>query len=266
MRWTNTFGLPEEIVLEAEKNSGQPRGVDFSAKRVRVTSLIRPPQISILEAAHWNEIERDVSTIIPAMIGTGFHAIMERHSTWSKKEVSLSAEVDGWTITGTADMISRDGMITDWKTCKAYKILKGDFSDWQEQINIYAFLAEENGYAVSAGQVWAVIKDAPASDPPMIHVPITIWPMSDIKMQISEHLKDLHGRPCTDTERWARGGNFAIMQQGKTRAVKLHETEDAATEHASNIKGGFVERRKKRFIRCENFCNVSQFCQQFSKS
>lgn len=263
MKITNHQNLPFEVVKEAGWNN-RP-GVDFGKRHVRVTTLIRPPQMSILEAQHWDELERDASSYVAAMMGTGFHLLMERSATTELcyRELSLSMGRESWTITGTLDKLNWEGVLTDWKTCKKYKVESHDFTDWEAQLNVYAWLAYTNGLTVSELQVWAYLKDAMASEPTLVRIPIPLWPQERVEAFITVCLTGLSlGRECTDEERWVRGGKWATMVQGKKRAVKLHDTIEDAQAHADRL-GGWVEKRKKEYKRCQDFCSVSQFCPQF---
>jgi hypothetical protein len=66
---------------------------------------------------------------------------------------------------------------------------------------------------------------------------------------------------CSDEDIWAKPSKWAVMQRGRKTAVKLYDTEaDASASLASNQ---YVEYRPGIATRCESYCPVAQFCDQW---
>ena len=71
-------------------------------------------------------------------------------------------------------------------------------------------------------------------------------------------------KPCSDEERWLRASKWAVMKQGRKRAVKLYDNEREAQEHLNTLGGGHeLEFRKGEPVRCLKYCPVATFCPQF---
>jgi hypothetical protein len=62
----------------------------------------------------------------------------------------MYATIGGWRISGQTDSISlADGTLKDYKVTSAWTVmnaLKDEKPEWVQQLNCYAWLAEENGY------------------------------------------------------------------------------------------------------------------------
>src|SRR5688572_18505767 len=112
MQITNLTGLPEPLVKAVSQKREPRRG------QLSVTELISPPQMRALMLRHWSELTEDASDRIWATMGQLMHKLLEEHgrdSTSHLIEHTLSSEVEGLAITGTLDLYSRDGVLTDYK-------------------------------------------------------------------------------------------------------------------------------------------------------
>ena len=75
----------------------------------------------------------------------------------------------------------------------------------------------------------------------------------------------------TAADRWSTGDKYAVMKKGNKRAIKLHDSEQAAIEHCENLnfssgyKINFIEFRKGEDKRCEDYCLVKNFCEHRRK-
>jgi hypothetical protein len=69
---------------------------------------------------------------------------------------------------------------------------------------------------------------------------------------------------CTDEERWKRNDKWAVMPSAQAkRAKRVFDSEEEASELADTNDKFVVEHRPATPVRCEGFCNVSQFCDQY---
>ncbi|MHA1971607.1 MAG: hypothetical protein ACTSW1_01370, partial [Candidatus Hodarchaeales archaeon] len=79
---------------------------------------------------------------------------------------------------------------------------------------------------------------------------------------------------CEPEEMWLDPTTYAIMQAGRTRALKLWTDKDQAEadlearkftmlQRLKSDKGIRIDVRPGEARRCENFCPVSEFCPQF---
>jgi hypothetical protein len=71
---------------------------------------------------------------------------------------------------------------------------------------------------------------------------------------------------------WERPTLYALKKDGNVRAKSVHETPEAAdqalalaTEKAKKGEKFIVEIRPGDRVRCSNFCQVAEFCDQHKK-
>ena len=288
---TNNAGYPEALVKAVENDSySRGEGVDRS-----VTGLLAPPRQAALKEIHGHEIVEDVSDRTYALYGQLVHLLLERAGEQSRNAINeerLYAEVGDWTISGQTDTLTltedqRSWIISDFKFVTSYKF-KRSYSgelvipeDYENQLNLYAYLLRVNGFKVDGLKIVAIYRDwskleakrdknYPQLGAETHEVPL--WSEERAKAFIEERVR-LHQAAendlpeCTDDERWAKPDKYALMPTAKSvRARKLFDSEiDATTWAAANkMKPGFVvDHRKGANVRCENYCVVSEWCEQF---
>jgi len=68
--------------------------------------------------------------------------------------------------------------------------------------------------------------------------------------------------PCTEEERWGRGGSFAIVKPGASRATKVCESREEAVSYCETkgLMVQYITERPKIFVRCERYCPVRSVC------
>lgn len=270
MQLTNRLNLPDALVA-AIANDSYVGGGDIS-----VTKLIDSPQIRTLGRKYKDSIVVDVSERIWALMGQAVHTVLERANTSAVVEQRLFTEVNGWKLSGQFDrMHLGDKTLQDWKVTTVFK---ADGSiEWEKQLNVLRYLAHKNGYEIESLQVIAIFRDWRRTDslknesyPPenvkVIDVPL--WSLEYTEAYITDRIK-LHQASsrgedvfCTDEERWYAGTTYALMKEGGKRASKVSVSKEDLGEP---LKGYFIEERKGGFRRCEGFCDVAQFCPQYSQ-
>jgi len=62
---------------------------------------------------------------------------------------------------------------------------------------------------------------------------------------------------------WEKETTYAIKKEGGVRARSVHKTREEA--EAALTKGYFLEVRPGERTRCQTFCQVAPFCEQFKK-
>ena len=272
MKITNKYNLPEPLV---NATSWGIRGI--KEKTISVTQLIDSPQIFQLRKKHDAEIEEDVSDRIWALLGTSVHYILEGHTDKDYlSEEKLKIEIMGWTLTGIPDLFFC-GILSDYKVTSVYSFLLGEKENWHFQTNVYAYLYTKYNFKVDKIQIVAFLRDwqkariTDADYPPcpVIVKPITISDYASIEKYINERIL-LHQEAektgvysCNDIERWKRDDTFACIKKGNKKASRVFDTQMKADEYCKE-KGLELEIRKGGYIRCENYCNVSKFCNQFT--
>ena len=69
---------------------------------------------------------------------------------------------------------------------------------------------------------------------------------------------------CTPEEMWEKPTMYAVKKEGGVRAKSVHaEKEEAEVALEKAGKGFILEVREGGRTRCENFCPVSEFCDQY---
>ena len=292
MKYTNKYNIPNEIIRSITNDGYDSGGADLSA-----TGLLQPPQIRILKREHDSEVTTDVSDRIWILLGTSVHNILERanmDNTDVLTEQRMFAQIDGYKISGQTDSISiEDKIVKDYKVTSVWSVLsalKNGKSDWEAQLNIYAYLYRLNHKTdVSALNIIAIMrdwskngrlrnKDYPKCAVEVIQIPL--WTEEEQLDFIKERIKihktadlifDLDGTTpeCTEKERWAKPDTYAVMKKGRKSALRLLPTEEKAKQFMKDYKVSkdlSIDFRKGVSTRCEGYCEVSQFCKQYKES
>jgi hypothetical protein len=155
-----------------------------------------------------------------------------------------------------------------------------DFSDWDKQGLIYAWLMKQNGLNVNEVKFVALLKDHSKSKarkdmeypqkPVVVHtVKVTEEALKEIEafinlkvrqFEVAETLVDEKLTPCTKEERWESPAKYAVMKTGRKTAIKLFDTKEEAEKNMVSIGGTYVEERKAESKKCHDYCVCSQFC------
>ena len=291
---TNNAGYPEALVKAVENDSySRGEGVDRS-----VTGLLAPPRQAALKEIHGHEIVEDVSDRTYALYGQLVHLLLERAGEQSRNAINeerLYAEVGGWTISGQTDTLTltedqRSWIISDYKFVTAYKF-KRSYSgelvipeDYEQQLNMYAYLLRENGFKVDGLKIVAIYRDWSKLEAkrdknyPQLGAEthdVPLWSEERAKAFMEERVR-LHQNAendlpeCDDDERWAKKDSWALKTtRDSKRARKVFYGSHAQAvawglDPDNKVKRGFVvEHRKGANVRCENYCVVSEWCEQF---
>lgn len=287
MKLTNKLGLHKVFkkAIEMTALDYVPVERDFG-----VTELLQPARVAVLTKTFDSSLEEDAHDKRNALYGSAFHNLMQRAAlvtcgSTSQVEKSLSAkvEVDGteYTIAGTPDLIE-NGVITDWKTCKVWKIVNQDFLEWEQQLNMYAWLAGKNSCKINDLQVVSFILDWSAAAarrnkdfPPtgVVTIPFNKWDLhlteSFIKRRVREHVKAREVLPlCTDEEIKRKPTVYAVTKVGASRATKLCSSMEEAQdfiERTANQTQMEIQVRPGELIRCDSFpCPARTVCEQYA--
>ncbi len=269
---TNKLRLPDPIVRAISNDSYTKGAADFS-----VTELLAPPQLVRLRKQHASEISEDASDRIWSLLGQAVHSIIERASDGADtlSEVTLNTIFDDVTIKGTFDHLTiSSGEMCDFKVTTVWKLVGGGVpEEWEQQTNIYRWMLwREKGIEVQSIAVIAILRDwskreadrrqdYPQSQAVRLDVPL--WPMEVVAAFVRSRL-DKHNDPtlgCSDEDIWAKPSKWALMQKGRKTAVRLYDTAEEAQAAVSTNQ--YVEYRPGIATRCESYCPVSQFCEQW---
>ena len=292
MNISNRKNLPE-IIVNAVKNDPYDAGekTDYSA-----TQLIRPAYQVALQNEHADEISEDVADMLWALYGTAVHYILERGAGPNDiVEERLYGEIGGYTISAQLDHYGRkDQRISDWKLTGSYKIKKAisehDYEDWEQQLNIQAWLAKINGFEVSELYIGAMCRDWSAQKfkdeegyPDQIeYIQIPLWTFEEQEQFIAQRIAAMISpQPCSQQERWQPESKFALMKVGGSRAAKvgyefdvqlyavekgfgvMNREDDGTVSFMMTSSQHFIEEREGPNRRCEGYCNVNTWCKYY---
>jgi hypothetical protein len=282
---TNVWGLPKPFENIAKNPSYSKGKAHLSA-----TQLLNSPKIVALMKKHDGELTQDVADTIWSIFGSAVHNILEKGADANNiVEQRFHAEVDGWSISGAVDLqvVDEDGIhIQDYKTTSVWAV-KNDKPEWEQQLNIYAWLVEYNKKVkIKSLKIIGILKDWSKSEAdrnpeypqkPVAMVNVPLWTYEEqeafIKGRIAKHSAadfaiETGEDPveCTPQEMWEKPPVWAVVKQGATRAKSLHDSSELA-EAAKKELGPFYDiqiRRGKRG-RCESYCLVSKWCKQYQQ-
>ena len=208
---------------------------------------------------------------------------------------TISGQTDTITLTEEEGWI-----VSDYKFVTAYKF-KRDYSgelvmpaEYEQQLNMYAHLLRDNRFRVDGLKIvgiyrdWSKLEAKRDKNYPQLGAEthdVKLWSEEDAKAFMEERVRlhqyamagNMHGSiteedlpECTDEERWAKKDSWALKTtRDSKRARKVfYGSNSEAINWAMNpdnkIKRGFVvEHRPGANTRCENYCLVSEYCEQF---
>jgi hypothetical protein len=281
MRITNKHNLPETIVNVLSRPTYTKGGANLSA-----TEILNSPRIVQLKRLHDAELEQDVSDMVWAIFGTAIHAVLEHGKNDNHiVEERLHAVVDGWSISGAIDLqvVEDDGIIvSDYKTTSAWAVMNEKI-DWEQQLNIYAWLVETvKQKPVKGLNIVAIIRDWSRKDmrenypvAPLQEIAINLWTYEErtrfLSERIAQHAAALLAvetnddlPECTPEQMWEKPMMWAVKKVGGIRAKNVCHTEEEANEKLELAgKNHFIEVRPGERTRCANYCQVKDFCNQW---
>ena len=292
MKYTNRHNIPQEII-NAVHNDNYSRG----KATISATGLLQPPRSRLLAQEHYDKLTIDVSDEIWKLLGQSVHTILERANENNEDTITeqrMFAKVKDWTVSGQTDSIDvKSNTLKDYKVTSVWSIvsaLKEGKIEWEQQLNIYAYLYKQttertidqlniiaiardwnkNQYLRSGG-------DYPPS--PVTVLNIDLWSDEEqeafIKQRVSIHqeaevdyLINDKLPLCTDEERWRRKDTYRVEKKGRKTAVRVLDTQEEADEYIGGHKDSKllkVVEAKGECVRCANYCDVAEFCNQYNE-
>ena len=282
MKLTNKHGIPDTFLNVLKRPTYSKGRAHLSA-----TQLLNSPKIVALTKKFEDELEQDVSDMVWSLFGTAIHGVLEHGKDDNHiVEERLHATIDGWRISGAIDLQIITGpetvSVRDYKTTSSWAVMNEKI-EWEQQLNIYAWLVEGvKGKIVDSVGIVAIIRDwsrrEAAKNPdypqaPVKDIPIRLWSYEDrqdfISSRISRHSEGEFAMEtdedlplCTPDEMWEKPTTWALKKKGGVRAIRVYETQEEA-EAALDPKVHEIEVRLGSRTRCESFCPVNTYCQQW---
>lgn len=284
------------------KQSYSAWGSDYS-----VTTLLNPPRIVQLKRRYQDIIDaRPIThdTIVKALgsfRGTGIHNHFERmlyqHINRNPDAGYLIERrcwdrINGRKISGKFDCWHQ-GTLWDIKTTSAWKRVFGDFTEYEKQLNLYAWFLKQHGIPVDAIKILAWYMDWDRGKlyqkgyPKQMVEAVSIenyWPenvqkdflYSQIDLHKENESVDDEDLPaCTSEEMWEKPDKWAIYSVKNTwtegeelpkKATRVLDTAEDAKQYTElnqpkwkSYKWHIVKRPGSR-TRCVDYCDVKEFC------
>lgn len=297
----NKYNIPEMFEVAVEENKHKKDG-DYS-----VTQIIQSPTKLVLGKRYLENLNYDLSERTNALIGIAVHKELEKTSKYLphiESEIPLLIETDdGVTISGTADFYNaKKKQLGDYKVWKMKKVLKGEFKDVTEQLNIYAYGLSQIGYDIKELVLIPIIKDYahylasikpdsplydiilnPVKDEednivlsPVPEIRIPLWSKEEQKKFIEDKIgkiiavegiddNDLEG--CED--KWETERQYKVYQKGTARAKKVCKSNEEAEKWLEdNKKDGkeyYIDIVGGEPLRCLQYCDVNKYCPFYKK-
>ena len=292
MKYTNRHNIPQEII-NAVHNDNYSRG----KATISATGLLQPPRIRLLAQEHYDKLTIDVSDEIWKLLGQSVHTILERANENNEDTITeqrMFATVKDWTVSGQTDSIDvKSNILKDYKITSVWSIvsaLQEGKAEWEQQLNIYAYLYKQTtGKTIDQLNIIAIARDwnknqylrsggdYPPS--PITVLNIDLWSDEEqeafIKQRVSIHqeaevdyLINDKLPLCTDEERWRRKDTFRVEKKGRKTAVRVLDTQEEADEYIGGHKDSKllkVVEAKGECVRCANYCDVAEFCNQYNE-
>jgi hypothetical protein len=193
------------------------------------------------------------------------------------REKRFFAECEGVKISGAMDLLDDDGAVTDYKVTSVFTIQRGLKPDWEQQLNIYAWLLRQNDITVTSLTIVGLCRDwmksraeAKADYPqsPIVLIKVPLWRPERqddfVAGRVRVHTME-KTIPCTPEERWARGAYQVNPMHGGGGKPRSFDTLQDVTDYINNKKTGSYKiiDGDAKYVRCESWCEVAEFCPQW---
>lgn len=272
MQLTNRLNLPAPLVAAIENDP-----YDSGASDITVTQLIRPPRQVALEALHRDKIIEDASERIYALCGQIGHTILERAGKGEVVEKRVGIFCHDWFVSCAVDLWLKAATIIDYKFTSVWTAINGPKSEWIEQLNIQRLLCIRNALQVNALQIVAIYRDWSKLEarrnhgypPHQVQVfDLPVWSLEEadkwLSFAVLAHQAARKNLPeCTPAEMWEKPTRYAVKKRGNKRATSVYDTMAEAEAHVNGKSVWEIEVRPGERTRCESYCSVAPFCEQF---
>ena len=166
-------------------------------------------------------------------------------------------------------------------------------TEWEQQLNLYAHLYREMGFAIRKAQIVAILRDwsrgRALGDPNYPQCAVTV---EDVKLwspevaeqflitrlqlhQASQYAPDDKLPECTPEERWEKPTLYCVMKNDNKRAVRNFEDPLQAEQRLKQLELQAAKQKKKdkyrievrlgESTRCLHYCVCSPYCNQYNE-
>ena len=289
MKITNLKNLPAPIYQAILANPYTKGTADAS-----VTDLIDSPRLVALREAHSEELTSDASDQVWSLLGQAMHTVLERAGVidgTGQTENRIYVSIGGWTVSGQYDYIDKEGLLWDWKFVGTYEYTHGIKANREQQLNLYALLADTTGVSVSGLRIgfvfrdwnqFSAIRDSAYPKSQCVEVTIPKWDTKRANDYLLDRVKKHQSarsavaagtepEECTPEERWQKPEQWAVYKNGNKKASKLFVSEEDSNRYVVAMSATYpkdkykVVHRPGESTRCLSFCPVLKWCAQGKK-
>lgn len=278
MNITNKQNLPAPFVRMAESD------YQYTPKRYSATELLKPVREILLKRRYNNELEQDCSDMVWLLFGQAVHHILEQNGTgeceFAEEKLTYTLE-NGYTVSGIIDFYDMaSGEVVDYKSASVWKIIHGDYDDWEKQGLIYAWLLRKNNLPVKSVKFYGILKDHSKRDakykadyPKLPVVPVEFTVNEEKLEEIDKFLRDkidelirYEDAPdnelplCPPEHRWNDGDKYAVMKKGRKTALRVLDSIEEAEKYKAENGGDSIETRPGTDKRCIDYCLCCEKC------
>ena len=254
-----------------------------------VTTLIDTPRIPLLLKKYGHRVVRNVVDEWYRMRGMLAHLAVEKLPDVPGKRIKeerVYLDVNGVKVGGKPDIIDRvwlpEWAIHDYKCTYPRAVADGLKPAWEAQVNVYRVMAElahsitiPHQFISTIYADWTQYKAKSGEFPnvPCEDIQVERWENDHVLLYLEDrvriHLEAEDQLPlCTDEDRWRDPDEWIVQNRETGRNWRVFSNEDAAhtahngMNHKTRAKNEVVMRRG-RCKRCESFCPVADFCDQW---
>lgn len=281
--------------IQVHRKNYSSAGADYS-----VTTLLNPPRIVHLEKRHIHKVDRWVKEQLGSFIGTAIHNYFEeclnaiKNSPY-KCEERLHTTIADRHISGAYDIIHLMLLdMYDLKTTSVWKAMFGNKGDWTAQQNMYRYMYWlEHKEELKTIRILAMFLDWSQREKmqygrkypneKVVEYGLTRWSMQetyDYMVDRVQTMKDSEGTDdkdlplCTYEDMWSKPDKYAVKAVNRKNALRVCDSLADAKDWVSvylqkdtckhKISQLSYEQRPSVRTRCEHWCPVNQYCNQYA--
>lgn len=288
---------PLRHMIEQHRASEYVRiGSDLS-----VTEMINNPRIVQLANRFPDKLKKDtIDSSLPALLGTSTHDMFEKYLRkhdvanpgsylLERRMLTVQKAQSGRLVrvAGRFDILERKQILWDIKQTSTFKFVKGNVQDFEDQLNIYAYMLENDGIKVDKIMILAVFPNwdkwerqrQGGTYPPnkMTAYEFELWPYDKRRRffidRVDQHdaasvLPTEQLPKCSDEDMWAAPTKWAVYKDERAkRASRLFDDKQEAIEYTLDheLSSAVVKMRPGKRVRCDDWCKCSPVCDQYQE-
>lgn len=202
-------------------------------------------------------------------------------------EVTQRFQIGEKVLYGTPDLFDKEtGILYDYKFCSVFMYTNPESQQkWEAQTNVYAWLLTQAGYEVKEIRIVAFFRDWSAQpfskkkdypDSQIKEISIKMRSPAEMLKYVTKRMA-MHEEaeatgilpPCTGRERWATSDMFAVKTATAKKALRVDPDKSVCekfmVDNDHKFDSMFIEYRPGVSNKCERFCPVKDFCDQYKK-